>query len=236
MWSSHGHRQQASTSSVASPPHHDVDNRKKTGNREGADEGFLPRRFSVDEDDEEPRPQRGEDGDGDSHNGGGGGDEDDEKKPVAWRSLPRKSQLAILTVARLSEPLAQTSLQAYMFYQLKSFDPSLPDATVSKQTGVLQASFTGAQFATAVLWGRLADTEMFGRKRVLLIGLLGTTITSIAFGFSKSFAAAAVFRTLGGAVNSNVGVMRTMIAEIIEKKRYAHPFYTQYWAPPLTIY
>ena len=30
---------------------------------------------------------------------------------VSWRSLPHKSQLAILTVARLSEPLVQTSLR-----------------------------------------------------------------------------------------------------------------------------
>lgn len=216
-----------------------LDNRKKTAHRpveepdgeadvdvdhgrnRDLDQRRDSRRFSFHEDDEPPPPQqREENGEEDNYgDGDNDGNEDDEKKPVAWRSLPHKSQLAILTIARLSEPLAQTSLQAYMFYQLKSFNPSLPDATVSKQTGVLQAAFTGAQFATAVIWGRLADTELFGRKRVLMIGLLGTTFTSIAFGFSKSFAAAVVFRTLGGVVNSNVGVMRTMIAEIIEKKR-----------------
>jgi hypothetical protein len=30
---------------------------------------------------------------------------------VAWRDLPRRDQLLILTLARLSEPLVQTSLQ-----------------------------------------------------------------------------------------------------------------------------
>jgi len=30
---------------------------------------------------------------------------------VTWRSLPHKGQLAVLTMARLSEPLVQTSLQ-----------------------------------------------------------------------------------------------------------------------------
>lgn len=143
--------------------------------------------------------------------------EDD--KPVSWSSLPKKGQLAILTFARLSEPLAQTSLQAYMFYQLKSFNPDLPDSTISAQTGVLQGAFTAAQFFTSVMWGRLADTETFGRKRVLLIGLSGTCISCIGFGFSKSFIVAAVFRTLGGALNSNIGVMRTMISEIIEEKK-----------------
>jgi hypothetical protein len=141
------------------------------------------------------------------------------EKPVTWSSLPKKGQLAILTFARLSEPLTQTSLQAYMFYQLKSFDPSLPDSAISAQAGVLQGSFTAAQFLTAVFWGRLADAPWMGRKRVLLIGLLGTSISCVGFGFSRSFMAAAIFRTLGGVLNSNVGVMRTLIAEIIAEKK-----------------
>lgn len=36
---------------------------------------------------------------------------EDPKKPIAWRDLPRKQQLIIITLARLSEPLVQTSLQ-----------------------------------------------------------------------------------------------------------------------------
>jgi len=144
----------------------------------------------------------------------------EEEKPVTWMSLPKKGQLAILTFARLSEPLTQTSLQAYMFYQLKSFDSSLPDSTISAQAGILQGSFTAAQFLTAFWWGRLADAGWIGRKRVLLIGLGGTCISCLGFGFSRSFISAAVFRTLGGLLNSNVGVMRTMIAEIIAEKKY----------------
>lgn len=33
------------------------------------------------------------------------------KEPVAWKDLPRKKQLIIITLARMSEPLVQTSLQ-----------------------------------------------------------------------------------------------------------------------------
>ncbi|EKG11801.1 hypothetical protein MPH_11297 [Macrophomina phaseolina MS6] len=143
-----------------------------------------------------------------------------EDKAVTWASLPRKDQLAILTLARLSEPLTQTSLQAYMFYQLKSFDPSLPDSTISSQAGILQGAFTATQFITAILWGRVADAEWAGRKKVILIGLLGTAISALGFGFSSTFAAAVVFRCIGGALNGNVGVMRTMIAEIIKEKKF----------------
>lgn len=144
----------------------------------------------------------------------------DKSGPVAWRDLPEKSQLAILTLARLSEPVTQTSLQAYMFYQLRSFDPSLPTSTISAQAGMLQGSFTAAQCVTAIMWGRVADAEWGGRKRVLLIGLAGTGVSCVGFGFSRTFWQAMVFRTLGGVLNGNVGVMRTMISEITKEKRF----------------
>ncbi|KAI7559411.1 MFS transporter [Hortaea werneckii] len=148
--------------------------------------------------------------------------------PVTWSSLPKKSQLAILTLARLSEPLTQTSLQAYMYYQLKSFrtshDNQPPsDAVVAQQAGLLAAAFTGAQFCTAILWGRLADSEhplLGGRKRVILIGLVGSGIGSLGFGFSRSFGAAVFWRALSGTLNGNIGVMRTMISEMVQEKRF----------------
>lgn len=133
-------------------------------------------------------------------------------QPVSWSSLPKKSQLAILTLARLSEPLTQTSLQSYMFYQLKSFklpDGSSPsDSTVASQAGLLAAAFTGAQFLTAIMWGRLADWDGLGRKRVILIGLLGTAVGSLGFGFSESFAVAIFWRFLGGMLNGNMVCVR----------------------------
>lgn len=112
----------------------------------------------------------------------------------------------------------QTSLQSYMYFQLKSFDPSLPDATISSQAGILQGAFTFTQFLTAMAWGRAADADWIGRKNVLLIGLLGTAVSSVGFGFSRSFALAVFFRCLGGLLNGNIGVMRTMIAEVIKEK------------------
>lgn len=139
---------------------------------------------------------------------------------VGWRDLPKKDQLLVITLARLSEPLTQTSLQAYMFYQLQWFDPTLPDAVISGQAGVLHASFTAAQFFTAMLWGRIADSKLAGRKTVILIGLLGTLISCLGFGLSTSFTQALFFRSLGGITNGNIGVLRTMISETVQEKKY----------------
>lgn len=146
--------------------------------------------------------------------------EADKEKPISWSALPRKDQLFVITMARLSEPLTQTSLGSYLYYQLQSFDRSLPEATISYQAGIIQAAFPFAQFLTAMFWGRIADAEYGGRKRVLYIGLLGTMCSIIGFGFSQSFPMAVACRCLGGVLNGNIGVMRTMISEIIKEKKY----------------
>ena len=140
--------------------------------------------------------------------------------PVTWMSLPQKKQLAILGLCRVFDFLQIASLQAYMFYQLKSFDENLSDSDVSTQAGILQGAFTAAQFATAIPWGRVADAEWGGRKFVLLVGLLGTALSCLGVAFSKSFAQAVFWRSFGGAINGTVGIIRTAIAENVKEKRY----------------
>lgn len=140
--------------------------------------------------------------------------------PVTWMSLPRKKQLALLGLCRVFDFLQIASLQAYMFYQLKSFDETLSDSDVSTQAGILQGAFTAAQFATAIPWGRVADAEWGGRKFVLLVGLVGTAVSCLGVAFSTSFAQAVFWRSFGGAINGTVGIIRTMIAENVKEKKY----------------
>jgi MFS family permease len=49
---------------------------------------------------------------------------------------------------------------------------------------------------------------------------MGTLVSIIGFGFSPNFEAALFFRCLGGVLNGNIGVMRTMISEIVKEKKY----------------
>ncbi|KAJ6032034.1 hypothetical protein N7540_002766 [Penicillium herquei] len=139
---------------------------------------------------------------------------------VTWMSLPRKGQLALLGLCRVFDFLQIASLQAYMFYQLKSFDENLSDSDVATQAGILQGAFTAAQFATAIPWGRVADAEWGGRRFVLLVGLVGTAVSCLGVAFSTSFAQAVFWRSFGGAINGTVGIIRTMIAENVKEKKY----------------
>ncbi|ATY65369.1 MFS transporter [Cordyceps militaris] len=140
--------------------------------------------------------------------------------PVSWLSLPRKDQLLILFLCRLVDFLQVASMQAYVFYQLKHMDDSLSDASIAKQAGLLQACFTGTQVMTAMLWGKAADAPWCGRKSVVAIGLAGTAVSCLGYGFSTTFFWAAFWRAFGGAVNGTVGVIRTMLSEIIKEKKY----------------
>lgn len=140
--------------------------------------------------------------------------------PVTWMSLPNKGQLALLGLCRVFDFLQIASLQAYMFYQLKSFDENLSDSDVATQAGILQGAFTAAQFATAIPWGRVADAEWGGRRFVLLVGLVGTAVSCLGVAFSTSFAQAVFWRSFGGAINGTVGIIRTMIAENVKEKKY----------------
>jgi MFS family permease len=121
---------------------------------------------------------------------------------VTWRSLPQKDQLGLLFFTRLVDIFQAVSIQAYLFYYIKSFDTSAPDATISSQAGLLMGSFTGAQLLTTLLWARVADSRWVGRKGVILVGLFGTAISCLVFGFSRNFKEALACRLAGGALNA----------------------------------
>jgi MFS family permease len=144
--------------------------------------------------------------------------------PPSWASIPNKFQLFIVCSVRVVDFFQQAALQAYMFYQLKSFSPSAPDSQISFEAGVLQGVFTLAQVFTGILWGRVADSPRFGRKGVLLMCLTGQGLSCLGVAFSRSFVAAAIWRCLGGAVNATVGGARTALAESTEKKYHSRTF------------
>jgi hypothetical protein len=127
--------------------------------------------------------------------------------PVTWSSLPRKDQLFLLFLSRVVDFLQVASLQAFVFFQLKYLNNSLSDAEISSQAGWLQGAFTGAQVMTAMLWGKAADASWCGRKTVLIVGLFGTAVSCVGYGFATSFSWLIFWRLFGGAINGTVGIM-----------------------------
>ncbi|KAF3941842.1 hypothetical protein ABW19_dt0202328 [Dactylella cylindrospora] len=141
--------------------------------------------------------------------------------PVTWSSLPHKSQLLILATCRLSEPLSNTCLLPYLYYLIRSLAQSengQKTPAISRRAGLLVAAFALAQFATSMLWAKLADR--FGRKPVIVYPLLVSIIANLGFGFGTTIPAVMFWRLVAGVANGNIGVMRTMTAEIVKERKY----------------
>ncbi|KAI2617985.1 MFS general substrate transporter [Hypomontagnella submonticulosa] len=151
---------------------------------------------------------------------------------VRWRDLPNKDQLFILSLCRLSEPLSNVCLLPYIFFLVRSVlkppPPSSPDqppetadaatARISEYSGLLVAAFPLAQFFVSLPWGRLSDA--YGRRLSIVGGLFVSVVANIGFGFSRSFGSLLFWRVLAGLANGNVGIMRTVTAEVVRERKY----------------
>lgn len=69
-------------------------------------------------------------------------------------------------------------------------------AQISRATGLLTALYTLSLFLFAPIWGHLSDR--YGRRIILLIGLLGFSATMLTFAFIESLAAVYLERALSG--------------------------------------
>lgn len=84
--------------------------------------------------------------------------------------------------------------------------------------GILISAFALSESLTGMFWGGLSDR--LGRKPVLLFGCVGTMLSMIIVGFSRSFWVALVGRVIGGILNGNIGVVQTMVGELVKKPEH----------------
>ncbi|KAI5955780.1 hypothetical protein KGF54_001282 [Candida jiufengensis] len=127
-------------------------------------------------------------------------------------------QLTLLCLLRLGEPLVFTSIFSYIFFMIQDFGVAKNTAEISTYAGYLSSTFAIFQFLCCVQHAQASNR--FGRKPILLFGVFGTAISSIIFGFSQSFTMAMVARSLMGALNGNISVLRVAVGEIATEKKH----------------
>ncbi|KAJ9305345.1 hypothetical protein DTO217A2_5136 [Paecilomyces variotii] len=137
---------------------------------------------------------------------------DDDRKAFPTR------QLFVLALVRICEPIAFMSIFPYVYYMVESFHVTTNDGKIALYAGMITSSFTFAEFTAGMFWGRMSDK--IGRKPVLIMGLIGTAISMIVFGFAPNLATAMIARALGGLLNGNIGVLQTTVAEIVTVKEH----------------
>ncbi|KXN69323.1 MFS general substrate transporter [Conidiobolus coronatus NRRL 28638] len=131
-------------------------------------------------------------------------------------------QFTILLMVRFAEPVAFTFLFPFIYKMVKDLHVTENENQIAYYVGWIASSFAIAQFCTTLLWGMLSDR--WGRKPCILIGLLGTGTSMLLFGFSNSFTWALVTRTMGGALNGNIAIAKSMAAELTDSTNRAKGF------------
>ncbi|KAL4880247.1 major facilitator superfamily domain-containing protein [Aspergillus karnatakaensis] len=110
------------------------------------------------------------------------------------------------------------SIFPYVYHMVESFHVTDNDRKIALYAGLITSSFTFAEFSAGMFWGRMSDK--IGRKPVLVMGLIGTAISMVVFGFAPNLATAMIARALGGLLNGNIGVLQTTVAEIVTVKEH----------------
>lgn len=80
------------------------------------------------------------------------------------------------------------------------------------EIGVLVFSYSAAQLLLAPLWGRLSDR--YGRRPILIIGLLGSAASYVVFAFAQSAGVLLLSRIMAGVGGANIPVAQAYIADV----------------------
>ncbi|KAH9054524.1 MFS general substrate transporter [Lactarius vividus] len=135
------------------------------------------------------------------------------------------TQIFVLLLLQLCEPMTSLSINPYI-NQLVSELPVIggDEKKVGYYAGFIVSLYFAAEAVTVLQWSRLSDH--IGRKPVLLCGLLGTVLSSVMFGLSRSFLALvfSIAVVCMGCLTGNIGVMKSMMAELTDETNMARGF------------
>lgn len=130
----------------------------------------------------------------------------------------------VATIAVINSVNSASYLMTYPFvsFMILEFYPGLKETEIGYYSGILEGSFHIGSIIGSIFWGWYSDK--YGRKPALILGLFGTILATIGFGFSPNFGSAIATRLLWGLLNGNVGVAKTALSEVCSDKHTAKAF------------
>ncbi|TFK27804.1 member of major facilitator superfamily multidrug-resistance, DHA1 sub-family [Coprinopsis marcescibilis] len=150
--------------------------------------------------------------------------------PLPW------FQFSIVMFLQLAEPLTSQVISPFMPQLIRDLGiTGGNEAAVGYYVGMMQSIFFLTQALTILHWSRLSDS--IGRKPVILIGLSGLTISMYSFGLSRTFWGLVLSRSLNGALNGNIGVIKSMMAELTDETNIsmAYAYFPIAWSSGSTL-
>jgi DHA1 family tetracycline resistance protein-like MFS transporter len=118
-------------------------------------------------------------------------------------------------------------LFATVFFDLLGFGiviPFLPMYAVrlgvgAAAIGLLLSAYSTMQFIFAPILGRLSDR--IGRRPIIMLGLLGSSLSYLIYGFTDSFAGLLISRAVHGACAATISTAQAYVADTTEESKRA---------------
>ena len=127
----------------------------------------------------------------------------------------KSSPMGILFLVVLIDMLGFTIVIPFLTYFVQDLASAEGIMDIGKRdlwVGVVISCYSLAQFIFTPILGSLSDN--YGRRPIIILGLISNSIFFIVFGLSQSLTMALVARFLAGAGNGNIAVARAYIGDI----------------------
>lgn len=132
---------------------------------------------------------------------------------ASFRAISRRHyrSTAAMCLCTFTHSWLLVSVFPYSGFMAISLMNGMNEENVGPYAGLLAAAFMIGRALTSFLWGRMGD--MYGRRIVLFLSLLLSSVFSILFGLSTSFVMAFGWRFLLGASNGIAGISKAIVSE-----------------------
>ena len=127
------------------------------------------------------------------------------RQSLARIGAKSKSAFAVLFVTVFLDFLGFSIVLPYLFFYAQSL------GATPLVYGLLVTSYAFAQFVCAPILGRLSDR--YGRRRILLFSLLGSSISYFGFGIAGTIWLLFLFRILAGSMSATAPIAQAYVAD-----------------------
>ncbi|KAJ7982444.1 protein ZINC INDUCED FACILITATOR-LIKE 1-like [Quillaja saponaria] len=141
----------------------------------------------------------------------------DQEKEVA-QGVPFRHLFNIWIIV-LSTALPISSLFPFLYFMVRDFHIAKREEDIGSYAGYVGSAFMLGRALTSLLWGIVADR--YGRKPVMVIGVIVVIIFNTLFGLSVNFWMAIATRFLLGSLNGSLGPMKAYATEVVREEYQA---------------
>ncbi|CAM6051986.1 unnamed protein product [Sphagnum compactum] len=132
--------------------------------------------------------------------------------------LPFKEYLNLFCLV-LASSIPISSLYPFLYFMVQDFHIAKSDEDIGYYAGAIGAAFMIGQAITAAHWGLIAD--VYGRKPVIVIGLISVIVFHTLFGLSTNFWMALSSRFFLGVFNGMLGPAKAYASELTNARLQA---------------